>query len=181
MRALGEEALRGTEQANSELRDLAHGILPPVLTRFGLKAALPALASRVAQARVVDVPEGRFPPTIEATAYFVVSEALTNAVKYASAGSITVSARVEREELMVEVADDGVGGADGACSDGLAALEDRVSALSGRLTVNSPRGEGTRVAAQLPLPKEEEASASKPLQRRCAPVAAEPSMTVRVR
>jgi signal transduction histidine kinase len=128
----------------------------------------------------VDVPDGRFPPAIEATAYFVVSDALTNVVKHASARSVTVSARVERGELKVDVADDGLGGAGGACSSGLAALGDRVCALGGRLTVNSPRGEGTRITAQLPLPKEDEASPSKPRQL-CEPDAAQPSIAVRLR
>ena len=181
VRALVEQALRETQQANSELGDLAQGILPSVLARLGLKAALPALASRVAPARAVDVPDGRFPPAIEATAYFVVSEALTNAVTHASVRRVTVSVRVALGEMTVEVVDDGVGGAGARCSSGLFAFEDRVSALGGRLTVNSPRGDGTRVTAQLPLSMEDEASPAKPLQRRCAPDAAESSITARLR
>jgi signal transduction histidine kinase len=148
------EALRHAEQANSELRELAHGILPAALTRGGLRAGVEALVSRVSLPVSVDVSVGRLPAGVEATAYFVVSEALTNVVKHAHAGGAGVTARVERGQLRVEVRDDGVGGASGGLSTGLGGLEDRVSALNGRLVLESPPDGGTRVCALLPVTDE---------------------------
>jgi signal transduction histidine kinase len=145
------EALRHAEEANAELRELAHGILPAALTRGGLRAGVEALVSRVSLPVSVDVSVDRLPAGVEATAYFVVSEALTNAVKHARAAGAEVTARVEAGELRVEVCDDGVGGARGDHSTGLGGLEDRVSALGGRLVLESPPGEGTRVCAHLPV------------------------------
>ena len=145
------EALRHAEAANAELRELAHGILPAALTRGGLRAGVEALVSRVSLPVSVDVPVGRLPAGVEATAYFVVSEALTNVVKHAGAGGAGVMARVEDEQLRVEVRDDGVGGARGDHGTGLGGLEDRVSALDGRFELESPPGGGTRVCALLPV------------------------------
>jgi signal transduction histidine kinase len=145
------EALRHAEQANFELRELAHGILPAALTRGGLRAGVEALVSRVSLPVSVEVSVARLPTGVEATAYFVVSEALTNVVKHAHADGARVTARVERGELHVEVRDDGVGGARCGDSSGLGGLEDRVSALDGRLVVESPWGGGTSVLAVLPV------------------------------
>jgi GAF domain-containing protein len=145
------EALGHAEQANSELRELAHGILPAALTRGGLRAGVEALVSRVSLPVSVDVSVDRLPPGIEATAYFVISEALTNVVKHARAGRAEVTARLERGELRVEVHDDGVGGAFGGDSTGLGGLEDRLSALDGRLVLDSPPGGGTSVRALVPV------------------------------
>jgi len=145
------EALRHAEEANAELRELAHGILPAALTRGGLSAGVKALVSRVSLPVSVDVSVDRLAPGVEATAYFVVSEALTNAVKHARAARAQVTARVEDGELRIEVCDDGVGGARGDHTTGLGGLEDRVSALGGRLVLESLPGEGTRVCAQLPV------------------------------
>jgi GAF domain-containing protein len=145
------EALRHAEQANSELRELAHGILPAVLTRGGLQAAVEALVSRVSLPVRVDVSVARLPAGVEATAYFVISESLTNVVKHARADGAAVMARVEDGELRIEVRDDGAGGARGDDTTGLGGLQDRVSALDGRLRVKSPRGGGTRVCAVLPV------------------------------
>jgi PAS domain S-box-containing protein len=137
--------------ALEELRELARGIHPAVLTDRGLDAALEGLAARsplpVELARV----GRRLPEPIEAAAYYVVSEALANVVKHGQASSIQVGIEAENGRLVVEVADDGVGGADQAGS-GLRGLADRVSALDGRLSVDSPAGSGTRVVAELPLP-----------------------------
>ena len=149
---LVDEALRHAEEAKSELRELAHGILPAALTRGGLRAGVEALVSRVSLPVTVDVAVGRLAAGVEATAYFVVSEALTNVVKHAHAGCAEVTARVEDEKLRVEVRDDGVGGAQGHHTTGLGGLEDRVSALGGRLVLDSPAGGGTRVCALLPVP-----------------------------
>jgi GAF domain-containing protein len=145
------EALRHTEQANAELRELAHGILPAALIRGGLRAGVEALVSRIPLPVSVDVPGERLSAGVEATAYFVVSEALTNVVKHARAAGARVTARVERGELRVEVRDDGVGGARGGHLTGLGGLEDRVSALDGRLVLESPPTGGTRVCALLPV------------------------------
>ncbi|HEY1518309.1 MAG TPA: ATP-binding protein, partial [Solirubrobacteraceae bacterium] len=139
------------EQANAELRELAHGILPAALTRGGLRAGVEALVSRVSLPVSIDVPAHRLPAGVEATAYFVVSEALTNVLKHAGAAGAGVMARVEAGNLRVEVSDDGVGGARGDHGTGLGGLEDRVSALDGRLVVDSPAGGGTRVCALLPV------------------------------
>ena len=145
------EALHHAEQANAELSELAHGVLPSVLTREGLHAAVNALVSRVSLPVSVDVPLERLPAGIEATAYFVVSEALTNVVKHASASGATVVAAVERAQLRVEIRDDGIGGAHAGDSSGLRGLDDRVSALDGRLVVESVPGQGTVVSAFLPV------------------------------
>jgi GAF domain-containing protein len=145
------EALRHSEQANAELQELAHGILPAALTRGGLRAGVEALVSRVSLPVSVDVLGERLPAGVEATAYFVVSEALTNVVKHARAGGAQVTALVERGELRLEVCDDGVGGARAGHGTGLGGLEDRVSAVGGRLVLESPLGGGTRVCALLPV------------------------------
>jgi signal transduction histidine kinase/CHASE3 domain sensor protein len=148
--ALLAEALDQAEQANAELRELAHGILPPVLTRGGLQAGIDALVSRVRMPVDVAVAGERLPAEIEANAYFVVAEALTNVVKHSGARSAEVKAWVEDSVLHVDVRDDGVGGArtDGP---GLLELNDRLAALGGRLRVESAPGRGTRIAATLPL------------------------------
>jgi signal transduction histidine kinase len=146
------EALRHAEQANSELRELAHGILPAALTRGGLRAGVDALVSRASLPVSIEVSVGRLPPAVEATAYFVVSEALTNVVKHARASRAEVLARLDHGELRVEISDDGVGGARADAGAGLGGLADRVAALDGRLVVETPPGGGTRVCALLPVP-----------------------------
>ena len=150
------EALRHAEAANSELRELAHGILPAALTRGGLRAGVQALVSRTSLPVTVEVTVERLPAGVEATAYFVISEALTNVVKHAHADSATVTAGVERGQLRIEVRDDGVGGAYGGDNTGLGGLEDRVSALGGQLLLESPQGGGTRVCAFVPIPIEDQ-------------------------
>jgi signal transduction histidine kinase len=148
------EALQHAEQANFELRELAHGILPAALTRGGLRAGIDGLVSRISVPVTVDVSVERLPAGVEATAFFVVSEALTNVVRHARASSAEVSARLDRGRLRVEICDDGVGGARSGDGTGLGGLEDRVAALAGTLVVESPRGGGTRVCALLPVPGE---------------------------
>jgi signal transduction histidine kinase len=144
------EALDQAEQANAELRELAHGILPPVLARGGLSAGIDALVSRMRVPVDVAVAGERLAAEIEASAYFVVAEALTNVVKHSRAQSAEVKVSVQDSVLHLDVRDDGVGGArsDGS---GLLGLNDRVAALGGRLRVESPPGGGTRIAATLPL------------------------------
>jgi signal transduction histidine kinase len=151
-RPLLAEALAQAEEANVELRELVHGILPAVLASGGLRAVVEALASRTPVPIDTAVSVGRFPAAIEATAYFVVAEALTNVAKHARAKRAQVSAHVEEGGLRVEVRDDGVGGArsDGS---GLVGLGDRIAALDGRFQVESPAGGGTLVTAYIPLPE----------------------------
>jgi signal transduction histidine kinase len=145
------EALEQAEQGNAELRELAHGILPAVLARGGLRPGLDAVVSRLDLPVEVDVTAERFSAEIEASAYFIVAEALTNVVKHARAGGAEVRASVLDGMLHIEVRDDGIGGADPG-GHGLVGIGDRVSALGGRLEIESPAGGGTRVAATLPLP-----------------------------
>jgi signal transduction histidine kinase len=148
---LVQEAIGNAERATHELRELAHGILPSVLTRGGLRAGVGALASRMPVPVEVAIPADRLPAPIEATAYFVVAEALTNVAKHAGAASAAVAARVEDGTLRVEVRDDGVGGARPNGS-GLQGLCDRLAALDGRLRIESPVDGGTLVAAAIPIP-----------------------------
>jgi signal transduction histidine kinase len=145
------EALDHAEQATTELRELAHGILPAVLTQGGLRAGVNALASRMPVPVEADVSVARLPPAIEATAYFVVAEALTNVAKHARAGHAEVTALIDDGTVRVRVRDDGVGGArpDGS---GLTGLADRLAVLDGNLWVESPVDGGTLVAADIPIP-----------------------------
>jgi PAS domain S-box-containing protein len=148
--SLVAEALEQAERSNAELRELAHGILPPVLTRGGLRAALDAVVERLDLPVSVDVPAERLPAEIEASAYFIVAEALTNAVKHSRAGHAEVAVSEADGTLSVEVRDDGIGGADPG-GHGLVGLGDRVTALGGRLSIDSPQGGGTVVTAELPV------------------------------
>ena len=148
--ALVRQALDHAEQTMRELRELAHGILPSALAHGGLRAGVDALASRMPVPVDMDVAVERLPSDVEATAYFVVAEALTNVAKHAAAGHADVTARVEDETLRVEVQDDGIGGARPGGS-GLLGLADRLAALDGRLNVDSPTGQGTRVTAAIPI------------------------------
>jgi len=143
---------RELAEASQELRELARGIHPAVLTDRGLGAAVAALAGRSpVPVEVEEIPARRLPPTIEATAYFTVSEALTNVARYAHASHATVRLALEADGLVVEVADDGVGGAQAAAGSGLSGLTDRVTAIGGALAVTSLPGHGTQVRAVLPL------------------------------
>jgi PAS domain S-box-containing protein len=151
--ALLAEALGNAERATDELRELAHGILPTTLTRDGLRAAVEAIVPRVG-VRVdldLDLDDDRLPSDLEATAYFIVAEALTNVAKHARATRATVRAAADDGELALEVRDDGIGGADPS-GHGLLGVADRVDALGGRLRIASPEGDGTVLVAWLPLP-----------------------------
>ena len=144
------EALDAVERANQELRELAHGILPAILTHGGLRAAVSAIVKQLDVPTDVDIPDERFPAEIEASAYFIVAEALTNIVKHADATRAKVRTSTEHGMLRVEVRDDGIGGADPR-SHGLLGMSDRVAALRGRLELESPPGVGTTVVATLPI------------------------------
>jgi signal transduction histidine kinase len=150
--ALLDEALAHAEGATRELRELAHGILPSALSSGGLRAGIRALIRRVDLPVSVEVTAERLPAALEATAYFIVAEALTNTVKHAHAGSAQIAAAVDGGVLRLVVRDDGVGGARRDGGSGLLGLRDRVAALNGKLHVESPPGEGTVVAATLPIP-----------------------------
>lgn len=147
-----DDAAAETLLAVAELRELAQGIHPAVLTEQGLRAAVEVLAERAPVAVAVDVAEDRYPASIEATAYFVVSEALANVAKHAHATRVTVRARRQRDMLVVDVTDDGAGGAAIAGGTGLPGLSDRVAALGGRLDIHSPVGKGTTLRIELPCP-----------------------------
>ena len=139
--------------ALEELRELARGIHPAILSDRGLLVALEALAARAPFPVELDaVPAERLPEQVEAAAFYVVAEALTNVAKYAQASFARVSVTWEDEHAVIEVADDGVGGADASLGTGLRGLADRVEALDGTLVVESPPGEGTCVRAAFPLP-----------------------------
>jgi signal transduction histidine kinase len=144
------EALDHAVQATHELRELAHGILPDVLTRGGLRAAVGTLASRMPVPIENAVTVDRLPSAVEATAYFIVAEALTNAARYASAKHVDVKVRQDGDKLHIEVTDDGVGGAEQRPGGGLAGLADRASSVEGSLRVSSPHGGPTVVMADLP-------------------------------
>jgi signal transduction histidine kinase len=149
--AVLDEATGELQTAIGEVRGLARGIHPTILTEAGLRAAVDALAERTPLPVAVDIPERRFDPQLEATAYFVVAEALTNVARYAEASEARVAAAEDDGRLVVTVADDGRGGADPAAGSGLRGLSDRLAAIDGRLTVASPPGGGTTVRAELPL------------------------------
>ncbi len=148
-RLLGDAAEEAAA-AISELRDLAQGIHPAVLTEEGLSAAVESLVERAQVIVSAEVPSDRYPPTVEATAYFVVCEALANVAKHAEASRVSVRVARANGSLMVEIADDGIGGADLGRGSGLRGLDDRVSAIGGRLQVESAETTGTRIRAVIP-------------------------------
>jgi signal transduction histidine kinase len=151
VRPLLDQAREGLSDALAELRRLSQGIHPGILSERGLQAALEELAYSARLPLELDVGlSERLPERVEAAAYYVVSEALTNVVKHASASAVRVRVKRVDGAAVVEVADDGVGGADGARGTGLRGLYDRVDALGGRLNVESPPGRGTVVQAQIP-------------------------------
>ena len=143
------QAREEAQLAIKELRELAGGIHPAVLSDRGLGVALEALASRApVPVELCGVPADRLAPSVEAAAYFVTAEALTNVAKYSHAEHASVRLALERECLRLEVSDDGVGGANPAAGSG---LRDRIDALDGRLELSSPPGGGTTVTVEIPL------------------------------
>jgi signal transduction histidine kinase len=146
-----EQASEEAKAALAELRELARGIHPQILTEAGLHAAIESLAARTPGDVSIEIdPTARFAPGVEAIAYFVVSESLANVAKYAEACAVTVRGGWQDGVLTIEIADDGRGGADPGAGTGLRGLMDRVSAVDGTLEVISPPGEGTRIAARIP-------------------------------
>lgn len=148
--ALLESAVLELQAANAELRELVRGVYPAILTEEGLAAALESLALRNPFPIDLDVIEGRLPPRVEATAYFVTCEGLANVAKHAQATKASVCIARHDGLLAVEIADDGVGGARPLENSGLNGLVDRVEALGGSLQVESPPGGGTRLCAEIP-------------------------------
>ena len=139
------------ESALEELRELARGIHPAVLTDRGLGTALQTLANRApVPVELGELPDERLPEAVELAAYFVVAEALTNVAKYAEASHATVQVERHNGRVVVEVADDGVGGADPGRGTGLRGLADRLAVIEGRLEVESEQGQGTTVTARIP-------------------------------
>jgi signal transduction histidine kinase len=146
-----EGAVGELQVAVDELRELARGVHPAVLTEEGLAGALESLALRTPiPVRLLAVPGERLSPEIEAAAYFVACEAVTNAVKHSQAASVRVSAHRTNGRLVVSIEDDGIGGADEAAGSGLRGLVDRVEAHGGTLSIDSRPGQGTRVIGELP-------------------------------
>jgi len=146
-----DEAMKELSEATSELRELARGIHPAVLSDRGLAAALSGLAGRSpVPVEIIETPTDRLPAPVESTTYFVIAEALTNVARYSQAAGATVRVARENGVVEVEVRDDGVGGANPAAGTGLRGLGDRVAALDGRFEVTSPAGEGTTVQASIP-------------------------------
>ena len=144
----GEELARALD----ELRELARGLHPAVLTDRGLPAAVEMLAGRApVPVEIAEVLDERLPEAVEAAAYYLIAEALTNVAKYASASVVRVRVAARDRDVLVEIADDGVGGANPSGGSGLRGLADRVEALGGTLDVVSPAGGGTTLRAELPL------------------------------
>jgi signal transduction histidine kinase len=140
-------------QGLDELRELARGIHPAVLTERGLGPALQALVKRApVRVEIIELPEERLAGAVEAAAYYVAAEAITNVAKYARASHVSLSVSHADGGALLAVADDGVGGADAARGTGLRGLADRVEALGGHLSVDSPPGRGTRIRAEIPCP-----------------------------
>jgi signal transduction histidine kinase len=146
------DAARGQVTASlAELRDLAHGIHPAAVTDHGLAVALESVATWApVPVRLIGVPAHRLPEHVELAAFYIVSEALANVAKHSRATSAVVELRTTPEHLVVDVTDDGIGGATADGGTGLRGLADRVEALGGRLEVSSPRSQGTRVRADIP-------------------------------
>ena len=152
LRAELDRVATGLAGALEELREIARGIHPAVLAERGLGPALTSLAHRSPVPVHLDLPAlARLPEPVEITAYYVVCEALANAAKHANPSAVRVAAEPADGMLRLSVTDDGAGGADPARGSGLVGLRDRVEAIGGTLTVQSRPGEGTRLAAQLPI------------------------------
>jgi signal transduction histidine kinase len=133
------------------LTEFGRGVHPRTLTEAGLAVALAELSARCPVPVEVAVPEQRLAPAVEVAVYYLCAEALTNVAKYAQASQASVKVKRQADMVIVEVWDDGIGGADPAGGSGLRGLADRVEALGGWLRVESPPGEGTRLLAEIPL------------------------------
>lgn len=145
-----DEALGDLKNTTAELRELARGAHPAILTDYGLSAAVEALAELTPmRVELLSMPTLRLAPLIEATAYFIVAEAIANTLRYAQASVVAIEILTDGHATTVEVRDDGIGGADFGAGTGLRGLADRVTALNGELHIVSPVGEGTLVRATI--------------------------------
>jgi PAS domain S-box-containing protein len=151
--ALLDEAARELDTGLTELREIARGLHPAILSDRGLRQALETLAARLPVPVEIDAPEERLPEAIEATVYYIVAEALTNVARHAAASLAQVSIRLSDGLVRCEISDDGRGGADISGGTGILGLRDRAEAAGGTLSLNSPPGRGTVVSAALPLPR----------------------------
>ena len=150
-RAVLADAGNELAHALAELRELARGLHPAVLSDRGLRAAVEMLAGRApVPVEIAHVPDERLPASVEAAAYYLIAEALTNVAKYAQASTVRIRVATSDGSVFVEVSDDGVGGADATTGSGLRGLADRVEALGGSLEVVSPTGAGTTLRAEIP-------------------------------
>jgi len=145
-----EQVAHELDTGLDELREIARGIHPAILSDHGLRYALHALAARLDIPVTIEVPTERLPGDLEATAYYIVSEAMTNVAKHAAATAARVSVRRDGDVVRCEVTDDGRGGADAAAGTGILGLRDRAEAAGGTLSIVSPPGQGTVVSATLP-------------------------------
>ena len=145
------EVSRELDTGLEELREIARGLHPAILSDRGLRAALESLAARIPIPMTIDTPDERLPEHIEATAYYIVSEAMTNVAKHADADQAQVSVRREGDVVRCKISDDGRGGADMSGGTGILGLRDRAEAAGGTLAMLSPPGHGTTVTAVLPL------------------------------
>jgi signal transduction histidine kinase len=138
--------------ALTDLRELAHGIHPAVLSERGLAEALTVVVERAPlPVEIASMPAERLPESVEVATYYLVSEAFTNTAKYARASSATLAISRTEDRAIIEVSDDGIGGADFTQGSGLRGLGDRIGALGGRLVIDSPQGRGTTIRATIPL------------------------------
>jgi signal transduction histidine kinase len=137
-------------QVLEELRDLAHGLHPAVLTQLGLDQAITSMAERYTIPIDVSLPPGRFGESAEITAYFFIAESITNAIKHARARRITVTGERAGASLHITVGDDGLGGASISAGTGIRGVIDRVRAVGGEVRLDSPAGRGTRIRAEIP-------------------------------
>jgi signal transduction histidine kinase len=152
LRAELSRAVGGLTSVLDDLREIAHGIHPAMLAESGLAAALKTLARRSAIPAKLDVrAEARVPESVEVAAYYVVSEALTNAAKHAHASVVHVAVETQDRVLRVSVRDDGLGGADPARGSGLLGMKDRAEAIGGTMSLQSSRSGGTSLQIELPL------------------------------
>jgi len=149
--SLLDETIAEVDRAREELSEFARGVRPRALSEGGIGAGIADLARRTPMPVSVSAPDARFSPALEAVAYFVCAEALANAAKHAAASCAAIDVARQEPYLEITITDDGRGGADLAAGSGVRGLRDRVEALSGVLTVDSPRGGGTRLHALLPL------------------------------
>jgi signal transduction histidine kinase len=151
-KAMFSEAAKGLAETVEDLQEISRGIHPAILSTGGLTAAIRTLARRSAVPVELDVRvERRLPPAVEVAAYYIVSEALTNVAKYAEASLVQVAVQAADGVIELRVRDDGIGGADPGRGSGLIGLKDRVAALGGTITISGARGEGTTIAATIPV------------------------------